>query len=216
MMMLLKRFIAAGLLLVLVAGCSLFKPHPPASSPSPGNQQAFEARRVALSQFKDWRADARVSTDALLGLSAALNWQQQNDYFIADVSGPFGLGRVNVRGTEEEVEIRAKGKQLVTRDPDATFQRYMGWHIPFHQTRYWVLGLPAPETAYEMQLDGQGRVLSLQQSGWAVEYVSYQSVNNYQLPRKIVLENAAQDVIVKIILDKWQPRQPQKPTVARR
>jgi len=211
MLNLIPRFTTL-VLLCLLAGCSLFKPYEDPAPVAPGNQQAFEARSAQLKRFKNWRAEARVSTDALLGMSAGLNWQQQNDYFVADVAGPFGIGRVNVRGTEQEVEIRAKGKTLTTQNPDAVFQRYMGWHIPFQQTRYWVLGLPAPGTEYEMELDEIGRVRTLKQSGWAIEYASYQAVNHYQLPRKLVLENAEQDVTVKIILDKWQP----EPVVAQR
>jgi outer membrane lipoprotein LolB len=79
----------------------------------------------------------------------------------------------------------------------------MGWTMPVEGMRYWAIGLPAPDSKPErQQLDDQGRLLELSQSGWTIEYRRYQPVGEVELPDKIFMQN--HKLNVKLVVERWQ------------
>jgi outer membrane lipoprotein LolB len=70
---------------------------------------------------------------------------------------------------------------------------------------WWVRGLPAPESKSTLNIDSNGRLATLQQDGWSLEYLSYTEQNGYSLPERIKLHG--QDLDVTLVIKDWQPRQ---------
>ena len=83
--------------------------------------------------------------------------------------------------------------------------------------RYWVLGIPEPGHGYEESIDDLGRLQTLRQSGWEIEFVDYRDFEGRELPRKFLMtalpgsahivddqHNENDEVRVKIIIKRWR------------
>ena len=83
----------------------------------------------------------------------------------------------------------------------------LGWRVPISSLRYWVLGRPDPsKNSSLLEFDDFGRIKSLQQDGWSVNYRRYQLFQQLDLPGKIAIKN--HQLGVKLVIDRWQ--QPEK------
>ena len=81
----------------------------------------------------------------------------------------------------------------------------LGWQLPVSHLLYWVRGLPAPDSRSRIALDPNGRLASLQQDGWDVQYLGYTEEDGYTLPNRIKL--AGRDLKITLVVKDWQPRQ---------
>jgi len=76
-----------------------------------------------------------------------------------------------------------------------------GWTIPVTSLRFWALGIPDPASAAETEFGDQGRLLSLQQRGWRVDFTQYREGGGQMLPRRLSAVN--EDVKVRLVIDNW-------------
>lgn len=185
---------AVILLSLFLQGCMTLK-HSEKSS------VAWEARRARLVQIDRFTLQARVSSGGLFGIKGNLHWRQAPDGFEMRVAGPFGVGAATITGRGEEVEIRTAKKTFTTRDPEGDIKSRLGWTFPVSHLRYWVLGQPAPGSRAEFGLDQAGRVVSIEQDGWTLEYGEYQRAGAMELPRKFEIANS--EIRLKVIADTW-------------
>jgi outer membrane lipoprotein LolB len=186
------RFLLLAFL--LLQGCSLLK-H------SERTEQAWEAHRAQLTQVDRFTLQARVSSGGVFGVKGNLTWRQAPDAFDMRVAGPFGIGAATISGRGREIEIRTSKRSFVTQDPEADLKSRLGWSFPVSHLRYWILGQPAPGSRAEFGLDRDGRLETLEQDGWALEFEEYQSVGALELPRKLQVTN--NEIKLKIVVDTW-------------
>ncbi len=196
-----KGFSAVGFLFsvsLLVTACATRSPV------VVDGERLWQSHRMALVDLTNWQTRGRVGVIASdEGWSASFNWrQQQADYWIR-ISGPFGRSIVELVGNPRFVMLNEGGKKaLVARSADVLLEQRTGWTLPVDGLRYWIVGLPAPNLPERHTVDSQGHLSSLNQSGWLIEYKSYQQVDSYRLPRKLQMVNG--DVRVKLIARDWQ------------
>ena len=195
-----KRALPAGAvaaaLCVLLAGCSVLE-----MKKKQASELAWEARRARLSQIDRFALQARVSSGGLFGVKGNLSWKQQRDDFQMRVAGPFGVGAATITGTGRQVEIRSAKGVFTTRNPEQDLHDRLGWTFPVSHLRYWALGLPAPGSDAAMELDEGGRITSLEQDDWTLEYDEYQDAGELELPRKFAVAN--DEVKIKVVVDEW-------------
>lgn len=161
---------------------------------------AWDSRRLELTHLEHWLLQARVASGRV-GWSGNMRWRQDADEFDIRVSGPLGTSGFMARGNADRVEIRTAKETVVTEDPQALLQEKAGWGMPFHQLRYWAVGVPYPHTPARVQFDAQGRLQKLEQDGWQLEYTEYGQYLQYELPRRFSLENA--EMYFRVIVDDW-------------
>ena len=65
----------------------------------------------------------------------------------------------------------------------------------------WVLGRPSGSTSGTAHWDAQGRLLTLQQDGWDIEYGQYVAVDGQQLPSRVTLKSPK--VNLKLVIEQW-------------
>ncbi len=181
-------------LLLQTSGCSLLRTQPD------GADLAWDARRARLEQITRFTVQARLSS-GLLGAKGNLHWRQRPDDFEMRVSGPLGVNTMNIAGNEHGVEIRTARESFRTADPEGLLRERLGWTLPLRQMRWWALGLPAPSSAAELELDSSGRVLNLEQDGWTLEFDEYQDAGTIELPRRFELANS--EATIKVVVDAW-------------
>lgn len=145
------------------------------------------------------------------GFNGSLSWRQTGDEIYMSVHGALGMGRVEIAGDAEGVEIRAAdGTREHYVDPAQALADVYGWFLPVDALRYWVLGAPSPNSAPLMvsKADALGapRISRLIQDGWQIDYDEYRVYEGRVLPRKLVL--LGDSVRVKLVIRKWRVDDP--------
>ena len=170
---------------------------PAAFSPKPWEQRAGELQHAAL-----WQMDGRAAVaQGGQGWQATLTWHQRDSTTEVRLAGPLGVGAMALLRTPEGVSIdgAAPSASALTQ-----LQQRLGFALPLDDLRYWLLGVPGPDTPFELQRNAQDRAQTLLQDGWSAEYDRYLPVAGDLLPAHVVLSR--DDVRVRIVVDHWQWR----------
>lgn len=189
--------LGAALLVLLCSACATLQPAPIDQAAAEAHWRTHHDALAAISRFT---LNGRAASG--LGVKADLRWQQFDDgHFDIRIAGPFGAGAVAISGTPDNVEIRTRDGIEHTDDPQAWLYRRAGWTFPIAGLRWWALGLPAPDAPAQIELDAQGRLATLTQAGWTLQYDEYQDVQGIALPRRF--EAKSEQITLKLIADQW-------------
>ncbi len=167
-------FITMGL-----SGCSIFS-----------LQQDDQQLQTQLNNIQQWQVRGKLSVispeDAVTGY---LTWQQENEEFDLFISGPFGQGSSRLIGNHDQATLSLPNQEPV-HAPSAEYLmvRYLGWHFPVLDIRYWVKGQASPTSFATEVRDDLGLLESLQQHGWQVEFSRYQRQGEAWLPGRIKMK----------------------------
>jgi outer membrane lipoprotein LolB len=164
-------------------------------APLPWNQRLNNLQHVISWQL-DGRAAVVVGTQ---GWQASLNWQQTDAVTDLHLAGPFGIGAVAIEKTSAGLTLNgAPPSDLVLRE----VHERLGFDLPMDTFRYWLLGVPDPNSTFELTRNAQDRALKLTQDGWTVDYDKYMQVNGDLMPAHIVLSR--EGVRVRIVVERWE------------
>lgn len=186
---------------LLLAACAAPQPQP---WQGPANAAAWEARQPRLAALDYWRVEGRIAIAAgEEGGSGSLDWLQRGRYVDFQVSGPLGIGGFRVHGDDGWLTLQTDdGAVLRSANLEAELAWRLGYSIPIENLRYWVRGLPAPGEVDAMQLDANGRLRTLSQAGWRIQYTAYKATQGYQLPSRLIVEG--EGVRLKLAIGEWQ------------
>jgi outer membrane lipoprotein LolB len=190
----------AGLLLGLavLAGCATTRP----AIDLPAID-SWESRNTVLGNVREWEFRGRVAVKAGdEGFNAKFAWTQDRDAFSATVSGPLGIGTVRITGDGRSMVLTDKdGVQTRLDDAEGELLLRYGWTIPVSSLRYWALGIPDPALPAITDVDSEGRLTHLEQSGWSVDISRYREGGGQQMPRILTATNP--DTRVRMVIDRW-------------
>jgi outer membrane lipoprotein LolB len=169
----------------------------------PALQKIWQQHRSQLQGIADWTLTGK------LGLrspdkngSARLSWQQRDQSYHIDFTDPLGRNSLQLVGNPDYATIRVPNQKPVTTDePEALLFDNIGWMIPISELPHWILGYPAPDTPAVYNLNTEGRLATLSQSGWYLEFLGYQQVGLLWLPKKISIEQ--DDIKLKFVISQW-------------
>ncbi len=170
---------------------------------------AWDYRQALLKELTSWTMKGRLAVKVEdQGWQAGMRWRQQNDQFNMEFLGPLGRKVAWMNGGPSGVRLRtSEGKSSQASDPETLMHNMLGWSLPVSGMRYWVLGIPSPQSrAGQLQLDDVGRLSKLEQFGWEVNYLRYRNANVLDLPAKMTLINKR--VSVKVVVSDWQTSVP--------
>ncbi len=192
-------------LCLLLAGCAGAPPIPvpePVASP----ETTWQSRQLQLTALQSWQLSARliVSTEEEAWQLDVI-WQQQVDNYEIQISGPFGMGKVRLQGSEDGVFLYdGEGRAYYAQEPEHLLLEHTGVFMPVTSLYYWVRGLPDStiDAVLIPQLDAWGRLTHLRQNGWSVDMKRYAQVDALQLPDKLFIRSD-QDIEVRMVVDKW-------------
>jgi len=193
------RYALAGLL-VLLSACAPLQ-QPTSSSDNPllswpqHQQQALQLRHWDIMGKLGIRTPAQSN-------SARFNWQQLEQQFDIRITNLLGQSVATLSGSNEDVHINIAGRgEFDTLTPNALLKKELGWALPVSMLNYWVKGIPAPDSEAIYQLNHQGRLESLTQSGWQVDFSRYQTLESHTLPGKIRLQQG--DITLTLLIKRW-------------
>lgn len=187
-----RFFLALGLLSSLfLTACTSFKPTNSATSSEISALQHWQVYGKLAVQHQDDNQ------------SGYLTWQQDGRHYDLFIAGPFGTNASRLTSDDNGASLllpkwssprtAATGEQLM--------QQYLGWNFPVSGLRYWVTGQAMPDTSADVETDPLGRLRSLTQHGWQVQFVRYQQQQGRWLPSLIKI--TGQDFRFTFAISQW-------------
>jgi outer membrane lipoprotein LolB len=150
--------------------------------------------------IRNWYIKGKIGLkDGKEAHSAYLNWLQCGDDYDIRVTGPFGQGAAHLFGNDKLASLETADSQTSHAvNAEQLLSRQLGWSFPVTELLYWLRGIPSPMFSYSIQ----DQLTSFEQSEWLLSFPRLKTVDNYQLPTKIV---ASQDPLkITLIVKQWQ------------
>lgn len=197
------------------AGCALAPPRAPEEDP----QQAFNERVEEMRSVDEWELRGRLAVKTRKrGESITMFWRRGGSDHYINLYGPMGAGRVILTQDPGGATLRdSEGRTHQDDSAERLLYRVAGWRVPFESMQHWVIGVPAPDSDYEMELDGWGRLSTLTQNGWKIRFQEYHYIDGQDMPRRLVMNalpgtehivddesGESETIQVKAIIKRWQ------------
>ena len=134
-------------------------------------QQAIAPERIDFEL--SGRIAVRYRDEAASGNIAWRHGQDSDEMLLTTPIGS-SLARL-VRKGNEIVLTTANGGEHRARDAEALTGQILGFRVPLTGLADWVRGRPVEGQPAEALRDAQGRIASLTQSGWSIEYQEFRA-----------------------------------------
>ena len=157
-----------------------------------------------LRNFLNWELSGKVGIRTQESTqSASLAWLQKQQHYQIDIHGPWGQGGASITGQPGDITVNASGgKQFKGANPELILYNALGWELPINDIYWWIRGLPSPEAPFTHSLENN-RLKSLQQRGWNIQYIRY-NTRTPALPSKIHL--IRNELKITVIVNSWIKR----------
>lgn len=135
--------------------------------------------------------------------SARLAWQHSDLQDNVDIYSPLGGKVANITKTPEQVTLTDNQEKVISeKNVETLTENTLGFSLPLSGLSFWALGRPYNEGIVNlMTWDENGRVNSLEQNGWHIEYSNYMLNGDLALPNKVNLKS--DQITIKLIVDEW-------------
>ena len=201
-----KNLLLPGCLLLLLAACQ----HLPRHAPNLEDADDWQSHYTFLKLQNQWQLQGKIGfsfpyEDKHKLVSANLDWHKRDQHhYDMRLSGPLGMGEFVIeKGLDRTVLTNHQGRQFRAPSPEALFERHTGMSLPWAEMEWWVLGIPAPDIAATKTFREDAALLAgLEQSGWRVDYLAYQQIDDLFLPAKIKLYQG--EMWATLIIRQWE------------
>lgn len=134
--------------------------------------------------------------------SAGVRWTHKGATDEILLLAPLGQTVARIYSDAQGVTLEESGKIYAAKDAEALTEQVLGWHLPLSGMRYWVLALPAADTAAEIEREENGQVKVMHQDGWEINYTRYATETADSLPLRLTLRRA--DMEMQLLIDEWE------------
>ncbi len=188
------------LLLLLLTACGSMPNHSPVADP----EMVWQERQYRLASLNDWTLAGRLAIQSdHEAWHVGISWKQKKQSYSIMLTAPLGQGSLKLDGDANNVLLQTdEGETFKSDDPGELLYNQFGWRVPVKALRYWVLGVPAPGAMRNEKLDEYGRLVQLQQDGWEIHFLDYESRMDIELPRRVFASNHRAKV--KLVISEWQ------------
>lgn len=195
-----KRVVLLLLSSVILAGCSTKQ-----AIVTPDKQEPLDWLQHAKSMqsINDWQANAKTSVKiGNKAQRATMVWQQHDQAYQIDFSGPFGHSGPKLEGDAQSATLTIP-KEAPISGPNISdlLQQRLGWKLPVNNAKYWILGIPSPSSGSSVSLFNN-RLAILEQDGWTINYSKYKQFGPHSLPTKILISRPNFDLL--LVVYKWK------------
>jgi outer membrane lipoprotein LolB len=206
-----RRWLKAGVVLAVSGMLAACAGQPKRTAPPVSDAAARQSqveRATVLAAHPQWSLQGRVAlSNGRNGGSGRIDWQQDGPRYSVALSAP--ITRQSWRLNGDADFARLEGLDGGTRegsDPQALLRESTGWVIPVAALASWVRGTAdlqlSPAT---LQFDADGRLASLHQAGWTIDYSQWQPQPTLGIDLPHRLDARQGDARVKLVIDAWEP-----------
>ncbi len=190
------------LLLLAVIGCSSL----PEVALDEQSRDRWSQYQLEAGRFNHWDLHGRAAifvNDEVHNVG--LKWNRNPETFEMILEAPFGQGMFRLQSNRKLVNLTLPDGQVVYgEDAEEALIKVIGWSIPVSGLEFWIRGIPQKDGDANYDLNGDGRLKSLLQNGWRINYLDYFEPQGPAkgLPRKMYLKR--NDLAIKIVIEHWQ------------
>jgi outer membrane lipoprotein LolB len=174
------RFVLLSVVLLLAGGCAQLQ------TKVPQDIEFDLSGRLA----------ARYGKDAFTGNIAWRHAKSADELLITSSLGA-GVARI-VREGDSVVLTTAEPREYRASDAEALTEEVLGFRLPLSGLADWVRGRPSDKAAAKADYDEQGRLRSLEERGWKIDYQEYEG----KLPSRMRLTYP--DIELRLAISKWE------------
>jgi outer membrane lipoprotein LolB len=199
----LKKHIIWILFLTLtLSSCARLKPEAAPSTPAVP-KTSWAERQTALNNIHNWNLSGKIAVQSSHDAgSASVNWSQRLQNYTISLQGPLGAGAMKLSGSPGQVTLLASdGKSYHAASPEELLAKQWGFHLPVSSMKYWIRGLPVPDVSASTRFDNDGRLSSIAQQGYRIDYLAYSNHGRMELPEKLSIVSPS--LRVKIVVYQW-------------
>ncbi|MEO6117756.1 MAG: lipoprotein insertase outer membrane protein LolB [Methylotenera sp.] len=167
------------------------------------SQASHQHHLQSLTAIQKFTLNGRIGVQTEgKGFSGGLNWQHNNANDDITLRSPLGGQVASIKKTSDQVTLEdAKGNIISASNAETLTQNALGWKLPLAGLADWSLGRPTNSTIQASTWDEQGKLSTLKQDGWDIEYQNYAENNGIFLPNKILLKS--EKVNLKLLVENW-------------
>ena len=203
--MIARRICLLTVSLCLLQACSNVPKSPLSQTIEPDwAQYQLEAGRV-----NKWNLHGRAAIfvdDSVHNIG--LHWRQNADEFVMVLEAPFGQGVIRLESSRENsypIKLSlSDGRVVYAEDAESALLDVIGFSIPVTGLVSWIRGLPRNSMPFSHNLNAYGRLKSLSQNDWRINYLDY--FDRFEiapgLPKKMYLKH--ERLALKIVIEHWQ------------
>lgn len=159
--------------------------------------KGIDSNANQLGRAKTWSLKGKLGLQSPAeNANLGIWWDQQDEAFEITFRGALSMGSGRLSGGGvggvKGVKLEQNGEEAVYgSSPEQLITRFLGEEIPVSPMKFWVRGIPSPETSFASR-DG-----FIEQMGWSVEY----TMDSRGLPKRIILRR--NEVKLKLIVKSW-------------
>ena len=197
----LNRTIFVALVFAALSACATNPISQPSVAQSPSSITQHQLHLASLANIESFNIKGRIGVQAEnKGFSGGLNWLHFKTKDSIALYSPLGGQVASIEKTPENVTLTDLQGNTVTADSaEMLTQTTLGWQLPLAGLADWSLGRPTQSPITTSTWDEMGRLLTLEQDGWRIEYANYAEFAGKQLPNKVNLYS--QQVNIKLIIE---------------
>jgi outer membrane lipoprotein LolB len=131
--------------------------------------------------------------------SGSLLWRHHAARDEVLLSSPIGQGlaRISREGGVVTV-VTSDGKRYSAADAETLTEQVLGFRLPLRGLTDWVRARPATDAPAQAEYAQDGRLLSLEQHGWRIEYMAYEGIQ----PKRLKLLYPGLDL--RLAITEWK------------
>lgn len=190
--------------LLLLAGCASLEKHQLVVKTIIIEPEA--ALAIAQTDFSlIGRISVKTDKD---GFSGGIRWQHKEHFHNLLLLSPIGQVVAQIEQDNQGIQLITSDRQIYYAESieDLTEQVF-GWKLPIAGLEYWIMGKTNPQTAAEIDIDRDDKVVAIRQDGWEVTYLAFFSHLPSQpidksFPR--IIELNYPNLKLKLVIDSWK------------
>jgi len=167
-------------------------------------EDIWKTRSEKLYQQDYWTAHlAIVGKTTSQKFKTRAIWEQKGNNYTIKLLDFIGRTIAVIESTPHGVQAKtSKGQQYRSETAEQLIQQLFDIKIPVSGMRYWLLGIPKPDSdVSKLQLNQQGLADEVRQEGWLMSYSDYLNQQHFQMPGHILL--GYEDVDLSVRTSQW-------------
>lgn len=127
-------------------------------------------------------------------------WLSKPGYTELEIFSPFGqsLARLQVHTASATLLIPGQAPRQHAH-AEILLSDVLGFNLPLNHFSDWLQGQPSLYSQADITRDTDGKILTIQQAGWAINYSGQTEQTN--IPKQIKLINIGQGLVLRLILN---------------